>query len=202
MRDTEAHSETVFGKGQLPGEPFESRYEVLEELGRGGMGIVYRARHRHLDKVVAVKIVQSRIDSVRFLREARLLAKVTSPHVVGVHDFDILPNGSPILVMELLDGRDLRQVIEKEKQPLDELATLEWMRQVATGLSAAAQHGIIHRDVKPSNIHIDNQGCARVMDFGLSRMHGDGVDLTESSSWLGTSPGQTLFGSALCFRFD
>jgi eukaryotic-like serine/threonine-protein kinase len=186
VKETDQALETLPVPSNKQVASITSRYQLLGELGRGGMGVVYRAHHCHLDKPVAVKVIKPGVDQARFLREARLLAKVTSPFVVTVHDFDVLPDGSPILVMELLKGHDLRQIIEEKKGPLDEATTIQWMRQTAAGLLAAAEQGIIHRDVKPSNIHIDDLGRARVMDFGLSRSDGDNAGLTVGDSWLGT----------------
>jgi eukaryotic-like serine/threonine-protein kinase len=186
MRDTERNAETwPVSTGSHP-EPVAARYEFLDEVGHGAMGVVFRGRHRQLDKEVAIKVVKSGLASERFLREARLLAKVDSPHVVRVHDFDILPDGAPILVMELIEGSNLEHHIDERGGPLDETITLQWMRQVAGGLLAAAEQGIIHRDVKPANICVDHQQHARIMDFGLSRLNGEGPSLTMSSSILGT----------------
>src|SRR5262245_13004171 len=128
------------------------RYDIIEQLGQGGMGVVYRGRHKQLDKLVAIKLIKSGLDANRFLKEARILAKVDSPYVVRVIDFDVLADGTPMLVMELIEGCDLREVISQREGRLDENRVRPWMRQVAEGLLAAAEQGIIHRDVKPSNI--------------------------------------------------
>src|SRR5262245_28430843 len=140
-------SDTFHNSDTLPIEPgnfpaaIAARYDILEELGHGGMGVVYRGRHRQLDKPVAIKFIKTGLDSTRFLREARLLAKVNSPHVVRVHDFDAPDGGPPMLVMELIDGHDLRQIIHERQGPLDEAQVLNWMRHVAQGLLAAAEQG-------------------------------------------------------------
>jgi serine/threonine protein kinase len=169
------------GLGQL-----STRYELLGEIGRGGMGVVYRARHRQLDRLMAVKLIRPGLDADRFLREARLLAKVRSPHVVAIHDCDVLLDGSPMLVMELIDGTDLRKLIQAAGSPLNEDAVLGWMRQTALGLLAAADMGITHRDVKPSNLLVDSHDQVRVLDFGLARAHGEDLGLTMTGSQLGT----------------
>src|SRR5262249_39567542 len=145
---------------------FTDRFELLAEVGRGGMGIVYRARDKRLDRPVAIKVMRPGASAARFARECRLLAKVQSPYVVAVHDVELLPGGFPLLVMEWVEGSNLSQLIGAEGV-IPEVRALPWMRQTCDGMLAVAQHGIVHRDLKPSNLLIDSQGHARVADFGL-----------------------------------
>jgi O-acetyl-ADP-ribose deacetylase (regulator of RNase III) len=150
-------------------EPVLSRYEALEKVGRGGMGVVYRARHRMLDKQVAVKFCLPGREIERFQREAKLLGSLRSPYIVAVHDFDLLPDGRAMLVMDWVEGRDLAKLLREKNGPLPERRVLPWMLQVCQGMQAAANQNIVHRDLKPSNILLDRHDQAQVADFGLAR---------------------------------
>jgi len=165
---------------ELPG------YEVLEVVGRGAMGIVYKARHLGLQMLVAIKVILPGMSSSRFRREARLIAEISSPHVVGVHDFRTLADGRSLLVMEYVDGTDLLRVIKESGGALPEEQVVRWMSQVCEGMMVASEHGIIHRDLKPANILIDRKGRAKVADFGLARSEKALSDMTLSSNVMGT----------------
>lgn len=175
-----------------PGAAFQvasllnSRYEVLEEIGSGGMGLVYRGRHRKLGMDVAIKVLKQGASADRFLREARTLAQLKSPHVVRIHDFEILDSGMPILVMEWVEGSDLHQMMRDYGGRVSEQYALPWMRDVCAGMMLAAGEGIIHRDLKPSNILIDKRNQARVADFGLARNPRKTGDASVVGNVLGT----------------
>ena len=139
-----------------PAGPLSGRYEVLEQVGRGGMGVVFKARHIGLDRLVALKMTLPGVSVERFKREAKLLAQVQSPRVVSVHDFEELPDGRHLLVMEWVDGTDLASKLKAG--PLAEADGLPVMRAVAEGMAAAADAGITHRDQKPSNILLGSGG--------------------------------------------
>ncbi len=161
------------------------RYEICEEVGRGAMGVVYRGRHRLLDRRVAIKIclLESHID--RFHREAQLLASVSSPYIVAVHDFAVVASGRAILVLDWVEGIDLDRTIRTTGGPIDEARAWRWMIQVCRGMQEAANRGIVHRDLKPSNILIDEHDQARVADFGLAS-HTQSCRLTFGGGPMGT----------------
>ena len=144
-----------------------NRYRLETEIGRGGMGAVFRAQDLMLDRPVAVKVFE-RSDAVmdrsdRFLREAQAAARLNHPNIVTVFDAGVA-DGVPFIVMELVEGRNLY-----ESKPSDLIEILAISRQICSALEHAHQHGIIHRDLKPENVLITPSGTAKLMDFGLAR---------------------------------
>src|SRR5581483_7094027 len=138
-----------------PDRPVLPGYEVLEPLGRGGMGEVYKARHLRLDRLVALKVIRADLlldaDAVRrFQREARAAAKLAHPNIVTVHDAAEF-GGKHFLVMEYVEGTDLRQRV-KEGGPLPVAQACAYVRQAALGLQHAHERGLVHRDIKPGNL--------------------------------------------------
>jgi serine/threonine protein kinase len=175
-----------------PGDKIQG-YEILDVLGRGGMGTVYKARQTSLQRPVAIKVLNPAmakdVEFVRrFEREARVLASVNHPHVVGVHDFgrgsDLVAGDFLYLVMEYVDGRTLEDDLKARTKTLEEL--LRSFRDVAKGLEAIHAAGLVHRDLKPSNILIGADGRARVSDFGLAMHAETDQKLTQSGMLLGT----------------
>ncbi len=147
------------------------RYHVRRVLGRGGMGVVYEGHDPDLDRPVAIKMVLSAAaldaeDRDRFYQEARLTAKLRHPNIVGIHEVGT-HEGSPYLVMDLVPGRTLEELLGAEKVPARRVAEL--VMAVARALEHAHDHGIVHRDVKPQNVIIDDEGQPRLTDFGLAR---------------------------------
>ena len=170
--------EAVWPGGFVPPEPKElaekfPQLEILELLGQGGMGAVYKARQKQLDRLVALKILppevgQAEAFAERFMREARSLAKLSHPGIVSVHDFGQTADGLYYFIMEFIDGTDLRGVIEAgELEPAEALAIVP---QICEALQYAHEQGIVHRDIKPENILLDKNGRVKIADFGLAKL--------------------------------
>ncbi len=146
-------------------------YQLEASLGAGGMGQVFRARHRALGRPCALKVLHHGADAGedavgRFLREARAAARIKHPNIVDVFDFGHLGDGRPYLVMELLDGRSLADVIGGD--PLEPRLAVRVARELAGALAAAHAAGVVHADVSPSNVLLEGE-TAKLVDFGLSR---------------------------------
>ena len=164
------------------------KYRITGMLGRGGMGVVYRAVDPDLDREVALKLVEVRRfaapeSQVRFAREARALARLCDPHVVQVYEFQ--PEGpQPYLVLELVRGMTLRQVLAKDG-PLALPKVLDCAWQVLRGLAAAHAAGVVRRDIKPANVMLDGSGVYKLVDFGLADALGE-TDVTTVGEVVGT----------------
>ena len=203
---------------ELVGMVVDGRYRLDATLGRGGMGLVFRATHIGLRRQVAVKILHPSLAASpdvrsRFEREALAVGKVDHPNCVATYDVGRLPDGSLYLAMELLDGRSLADVLEREGQ-LAPGRALHILAHVLRGLSSVHAAGLIHRDIKPENIVLIRQGddvdFAKILDFGIAKpMSGeladDGVRLTQAGMAFGTpiymAPEQAL-GNKLDGRAD
>lgn len=149
------------------------KYEVLQQLGSGAMGVVYRARDQVLDREVALKVMRAESQafpemSERFNREARACAKLHHQNIVTIYDFGEADSSSYI-VMELLEGVDWRTAM-KAKTPLPLAVKLDLITQVCDGLAHAHESGIVHRDLKPSNFFVHLQKQAKILDFGLVKL--------------------------------
>src|SRR5580698_7440630 len=180
------------------GEVLAGRYEILELLGEGGMGAVYKAQDRELDRPVALKLIRPELASnpgilARFKQELLLSRQVTHKNVIRIYDLGDA-DGVKFITMEFVEGRDLRALIQEKKKFSPE-ESVEIMQQVCQALEAAHATGVIHRDLKPQNIMRENNGRILVMDFGLARtVEGDGM--TQTGALVGTmeymSPEQAL----------
>jgi serine/threonine protein kinase len=160
-----------------PGMVLRGKYEILDKVGAGGMASVYRARHLAFDEVCAIKVVAGRLsDDEDFLRrfrnEAVVARRFQHPHAVRVDDLDTTEDGRPFIVMEYVEGPNLREVVRREGA-LGLRRALTIARQVASALAAAHQLGIVHRDIKPDNILLTGSGAAesaKVLDFGIAKV--------------------------------
>ncbi len=172
-------------------------YEVLAPLGAGGMGEVYRARDSMLDRDVAIKVLPENLaldqDAyARFEREAKAVAALSHPNILAIHEFGI-SQGVSYAVTELLEGQTLRERLDAG--PLLESQAIDYALQIARGLSAAHEKGVVHRDLKPENIFVTNAGHLKILDFGLAkRVGGDSAGSTTPAP---TDPGLTEPGLVL-----
>ena len=165
-------------------------YDILRVIGRGGMGIVFLARDRALDRLVAIKLLRPGMAATgaarrRFAREARAAAAVVHEHVVTIHAVDMLPQGVPYLVMQYVAGKSVQELIDEGK-PLELVQILRIGSQAAGALAAAHAQGLIHRDIKPANILLeDGVDRVKITDFGLARAVDD-VTISLSGMVAGT----------------
>jgi tetratricopeptide (TPR) repeat protein len=155
-------------------DPGEGRYEILEEIGRGGMGIVFKARDRRLGRVVALKRLPDNLKDhptavQLFLREARSAAALNHPNIVTLFDADQSADGNVYLTMELLEGLPIDAILKKRGR-LSPKDALRLMHQTATGLQFAHESRIVHRDVKTANLFFTKDRIVKIMDFGLAKM--------------------------------
>src|SRR6267154_4578178 len=162
-----------------------SHYKILEKLGEGGMGIVYKAQDTKLDRIVALKFLPQHLtandaEKARFLQEARAAATLNHPHVCTIYRIDE-HEGQQFIEMEYVDGQTLRKKIPLQK--LDDV--LYYALQIGEALSEAHKKGIVHRDVKAENIMVNANNQIKVMDFGLAKLKGS-LKLTRTSSTVGT----------------
>ena len=167
-----------------------SHYKILEKLGEGGMGVVYKAEDTKLDRLVALKFLPAHLSSTpenkaRFIQEAKTASALDHPSICAIHEIDETPEGQLFIVMPAYDGVTLSAKLKSGPLRLDKAVHIAI--QVAEGLKAAHEKGIVHRDIKSSNIIVTDNGQAKIMDFGLAR-RGEATQLTKTGVTLGTVP--------------
>src|SRR6202040_1250930 len=188
-RDSPPPPASTFGSPILPpGTVIGSRYQILQILGEGGMGAVYKARDLELDRVIALKVIRPELASnpgilQRFKQELVLARQITHKNVVRIYDMGDA-DGLKFITMEYVDGEDLKHILQKAgKLPSSEAISI--MQQICRALDACHCEGIIHRDLKPSNVMRDQSGKILVMDFGLAQSAQEG-GLTRTGVLMGT----------------
>lgn len=191
--------ERLWPSGALTGQILDGRYRIEGVVGQGGMGKVYRAMHIHIDTPVAIKVLNQALVSnqsaiERFRREAKAAGRIHHPNAVQVKDFGVAEDNTVYLVMELVEGKSLRDLIRDEK-PLAVGRAVNLLEQICSAVEAAHESGVIHRDLKPDNIIVRNNGAVeevKVLDFGIAKLkqreglEANLVTLTEAGSIVGT----------------
>jgi len=166
-----------------------SHYEILEKLGGGGMGVVYKARDTRLDRLVALKFLPHHLSSSeeakqRFIHEAQSASVLDDPHICTIHDISETEEGQLFIAMAYYRGETIKKKIARGPMPLEE--ALDYTIQIARGLSRAHEAGITHRDIKPANVMVTDRGQVKIVDFGLAKA-ATGMGLTKTGTTLGTA---------------
>jgi serine/threonine protein kinase len=174
-------------RGISKGTTIAGKYKVLQKLGEGGMGIVYKAKDSRLDRTVALKflspdLIKDKEAKKRFIQEAKAAAALEHPNICTVYEVDEAEEQT-FIAMSYIEGQSLKDKLKDG--PLDVDEAMDIVLQVAAGLEKAHKKGIVHRDVKPANIMINDEGQAKITDFGLAKLSG-GVDLTKPATIMGT----------------
>ncbi len=216
----QSHTTQSSGPPAIPaGLQDHPRYEIVGLIGKGGMGDVYRARHRKMERTVALKVINRELvqkrDAVdRFHREVKAAAQLTHPNIVTAYDAD-QAGDFHFMVMEYVDGVDLSQKV-KEQKALPIADACDYVRQAATGLQHAHERGMVHRDIKPHNLMVTADGTVKILDFGLASLAPEPIsntgspqlrsDLTEVGTIMGTpdfiSPEQAIDAREVDIRSD
>jgi len=203
-------------EGELSGQTFAGKYTILNQIGRGGMSVVYKARHTVLDKAVAIKVLhldrsKDALSLRRFKQEAQAASVLNHPNIVAVHDFGESENGTPFLVMDYVEGKTLSEIVKSEG-PLGLERFLQIMQQVTEGLTVAHQNNVVHRDLKPSNVmiaEVNGKEQAKLLDFGIAKLLSPDNENVQGLTQTGEIFGSPLYmspeqctGAIVDFRSD
>jgi CHASE2 domain-containing sensor protein/tRNA A-37 threonylcarbamoyl transferase component Bud32 len=179
----------------VSGNLFAGRYEIEGLLGQGGMSTVYKARHKFLEKSVALKVLRPNREAdkesvMRFYQEARATAMLSHPNVIGATDFGITPEGKPFLVLDFVEGQSLRDYV-RDRGSLEETHASELFLQICDGLDFAHKHNVLHRDLKPSNIMLVARDDSeipqvKIVDFGLAKIVSSDLSITSTGVVVGS----------------
>ncbi len=178
------------GSELAKGTLLAGKYRILRRIGQGGMGEVYAAEHSGLAQCVALKLLSrhladDEVASARFLQEARAAARVQDPRVVRVMDVGTYQSSRPFLVMELLEGRDLGEVLRADGEFAPE-AGVDLLLEMLEGVAAIHARGIVHRDLKPSNVFLTRRDGVKILDFGIAKLEDADGSVTASQSLVGS----------------
>src|SRR5205807_2031529 len=194
--------------GDMIGRVIKNRYKLVDERGRGSFATVYVARDTENNHIYAMKVMHPELANdgellARFQREAHILLNLHDPHIVRIVDYGNDTN-MPFIVMDYIDGQNLKYHMITQG-PMEPLRTMNYNRQIDEGLDTAYKQGVVHRDIKPQNMLIDNKDDVKITDFGLAPSR-ETVTLTQSNVFMGTayyiSPEQAESGRAADIRSD
>jgi CheY-like chemotaxis protein/tRNA A-37 threonylcarbamoyl transferase component Bud32 len=193
-------NQDVLKLGNLDGTSLASRYEFLEVIGEGGIGVVFKARQPMIEKLVAIKMINSQESGeesvARFTREAKAVSRLDHTNIIVIHDFGVTENGHPFMVMDYIEGWNLGDVIRQQGAfPLDFAVSMAI--QICDGIAHAHANGILHRDLKPANVLLkrndDREPVVKIVDFGLAKM----LDQKDSKDAPALTKHGQVFGSPM-----
>jgi serine/threonine-protein kinase len=183
------------GSTLATGQLVADTYRIVRRIGAGGMGEIYEATHERLSGRYAMKVLKPEVATTtealaRFQREAKVTSALRHPNIVNVVDFSTLPTSGPFMVMEYLDGEELADVMKRER-PMPVPRVVSIVRQIASGLTAAHEKNVVHRDLKPQNVFVmpvvgEEEPLIKIVDFGISKVKDLAAKLTNTSTVLGT----------------
>lgn len=170
----------------VSGTVLNGRYLVLKELGEGGFGTVYHARDQELNRDVALKVLKADAQVDRFVRESRLLARLSHPNIVTVFSVELLDDQIPMIVLDYLEGESLKSFMNKHENGLPYESCRGIFEQICAGLSYAHKNNIVHRDLSSANVFLVNEKKSlhvKLLDFGLSKLAGGTEDACQKRLW-------------------